>query len=398
MRRKEIKVTKRAFHTLRRGQITAAVAMSVVTLISFGALAVDVGMLYSTKAELQRAADATALAGAWDLVLDERRLQGTEGVLQAVTDSRTRAVEIASNNSVLNQGLDVDRNDGNAAQGDLVYGWLEEPANHSMDLLPVIDTRTNAIRARARRDDTRNGPVPLMLARIFGQTTSHLSTGAVAAYEGGIVGFRVTEDRTNAKLLPFALHIDSWNDLISGAVTIGDNYAYNPVTRQVRRGQDGIPELNIFPGAGEGQLPPGNFGTVNIGPDVNSTAVLTRQILHGVTAEDLAHYGGELKFGEDGVLWLTGDTGLSAAVKDPLEEIVGQGRILPLFNEVYNPGNNATYSIVKFEGVRVMDVKLTGAMTRKYLVIQPAIVVDETGITDNSGTQNNLYRPPQLVR
>ncbi len=396
--RKESKVAYRKSLTLRRGQITAAVALSVVTLISFGALAVDVGMLYSTKAELQRAADATALAGAWDLVLDERRLQGNDGVSQAVIDSRTRAVQIASNNSVLNRGLQVDRNDGNAVHGDLLYGWLAEPANHSMDLQPVIDTRTNAIRAMARRDETRNGPVPLMLARIFGQTTSHLSAGAVAAYEGGVVGYRVTENTPNAELLPFALRIDSCNDLISGAVTIGDNYAYDPVTGKVTPGQDGIPEINLFPGAGSGQLPPGNFGTVNIGTDNNSTNTLRRQILHGISAEDLAFHGGELRIGPDGVLWLGGNTGLSAAMKDPLEQIVGQARSLPLFNHVSGPGNNALFSIVKFEGVRIVDVKLTGAMNLKYLIIQPAIVVDETGITDNSGTQNNLYRPPQLVR
>jgi len=386
------------FGSLRRGQVTVAVALSVVTLISFAALAVDVGMLYTTKAELQRAADATALAATWELVMDERRLLGATGVSQAVLDSRTRAVEVAAENPVLRNGIEVDRNEGNAADGDIVYGWLVEPANQATSMQPCVDPRTNAVQVLARRDETRNGQVPLTLARIFGSSASNVSARAVAAYEGGVVGFRVTPETGNADLLPFTLLIDSWNNLISGAVTIGDNYAYDPVTGQVTPGPDGIPELNIFPGAGENQLPPGNFGTLDIGPDSNSTSDLARQIIEGINQADLEALGGSLEFGPDGVLYLNGDTGLSAAVKDPLMQIIGKGRVLPLFNDVSGPGDNAVFSIVKFEGIRVVDVKLTGAMNKKYLVIQPAVVVDDAGITDQSGTQNFVYRPPQLVR
>ena len=91
---------------------------------------------------------------------------------------------------------------------------------------------------------------------------------------------------------------------------------------------------------------------------------------------------------------------MSAAMKDPLEEIVGQGRSLPLFDHVSGPGNNATYSIVGFAGVRIMDVKLTGAMNNKHLVIQPAIVVDRTVITDPSADTESsfVHSPPRLVR
>jgi len=47
-------------------------------------------------------------------------------------------------------------------------------------------------------------------------------------------------------------------------------------------------------------------------------------------------------------------------VKDELASIVGKPRIIPIFDSVSGPGNNASYEIVAFAVVRIMDVKLTG--------------------------------------
>lgn len=66
------------------------------------------------------------------------------------------------------------------------------------------------------------------------------------------------------------------------------------------------------------------------------------------------------KLDDNGELFLNGDTGISAGVKNELASIKGEPKLIPLFNQVNGPGNNATYSIVKFVGVRLMQVKLTG--------------------------------------
>jgi Flp pilus assembly protein TadG len=50
-----------------RGQAMVIVALSLVVLLGATALSVDVGMQFNTKAKLQAAADAAALAGAQDL-------------------------------------------------------------------------------------------------------------------------------------------------------------------------------------------------------------------------------------------------------------------------------------------------------------------------------------------
>ena len=48
----------------RRGVVVVQVAVLLTVLLGFVALTVDVGLMYNTKAELQAAADAAALAGA----------------------------------------------------------------------------------------------------------------------------------------------------------------------------------------------------------------------------------------------------------------------------------------------------------------------------------------------
>ena len=47
----------------RRAAVAATTVMCITTFLGFSALAIDLGMLYNVKGELQRAADAGAMAG-----------------------------------------------------------------------------------------------------------------------------------------------------------------------------------------------------------------------------------------------------------------------------------------------------------------------------------------------
>jgi hypothetical protein len=96
---------------------------------------------------------------------------------------------------------------------------------------------------------------------------------------------------------------------------------------------------------------------------------------------------------------LNGDTGISAGVKDDLASIIGETRVIPLFESVAGNGNNAQYTIVRWVGVRVLDVGLTGKMSSKRLIVQPANVVIRGGIPAE-GTQKSeyVYSPAWLVR
>lgn len=144
---------------------------------------------------------------------------------------------------------------------------------------------------------------------------------------------------------------------------------------------------------------PGNRGTVDIGGANNSTADLARQIVNGISEADLNALGKPLVFDDDGQLTLNGDTGISAGVKDELASIIGQTRVIPIFDSVTGNGNNATYRIVKWAGVRILDVKLTGPMSKKMVLVQPAAIVSRNVVVGSSvGASSHLFSPVLLVR
>ncbi len=374
----------------RRGVAVVYVAISMLVILGIGTLAVDVSMLYSAQNELQRSADAAALAGAEGL-LNERRLQGGDAADSAIEDALQSAAQVGALNSVLRTATVL-------VGDDVQAGYLPGGVYNDLGLSQDDPETWNAVSAVVQRNPSRGGSIGMFFARMFGLSNRDLRASAVASFNDSVGGFRVTERSGNAGLLPFALHVSVWNSLMSGISPNGDWYAYDPDSGEVTGGSDGVLELNLYPGAGTGQLPPGNFGTVDIGSSNNSAADIARQILEGVNADDLAYLGGSLELGDDGTLTLNGDTGLSAGFKDELDAIKGQPRTLPLFSEVSGPGNNAMYTIVGFAGVRIVNVKLTGAMKSKEVIIQPALAVDHAALPGEPGQSSYVYQPVQLVR
>lgn len=381
----------------RRGVTFAVVVVSLVMLMGMASMTVDIGMMYRARNEAQASADAAAMAAAWRL-MDQDRLRGTAYVSTVTAAARQAAVDYAARNPIVMEAPTLDANTGNSTSGDVVIGRLDDPndADEPMDFSDP--SRFNAVHVFLHRDDVRNGPIDLYFASAFGHWTADVSASATAAFYDGVVGWSVNDTTGNAGLLPFALNVNAWNNLLAGTVSTGDSYSYNATSGAVTGGSDGILELNLYPGGGSGQLPPGNFGTVDIGSNNNSTTDLTRQIRYGVSEDDLAYFGGTLELGADGTLLLNGDTGLSAAVKDDLAAVIGKPRAIPIFSTVSGNGNNSMYTIVGFVGVRIMYVKLTGAMSGKKVIIQPAYLLDDSVIVgENTGQSSFVFKPVQLV-
>jgi hypothetical protein len=251
----------------------------------------------------------------------------------------------------------------------------------------------NAVRVKIRRDQTLNGETPFFFARVFGRTSMGLDAEATAGYFRRISGVRTPSSGGNVDVLPYALDWDTWEHLLDGCAS--DNWHWNAATKTITSGPDGILEANLFP---QGTGSPGNRGTVDIGGCNNSTADIARQILYGISPEDLEHHGGSLQLDEGGEMELNGDTGISAGVKDELASIKGQPRLIPIFSLVVGPGNNAQYTIVHWAGIRIMDVKLTGAMNQKRVIIQPAPMVLSGVIPSTEETSDYVYSPAVLVR
>jgi len=365
----------------------------MVFLMALLAFSVDLGYLMVARAELQRSADSSALSAAWELA-HGGALYGELALYEAISDARSRATQYAALNNVCSTAPTIDPNEGNDLNGDVVVGYLSDLSNPDCVMALGNPSQFNAVRVRVRRDTDRNGNVPLFFAHVLGLDSCAMEAEATAALLTNIGGFRTPGNGGNLGILPFALDEETWEALLAGETD--DDWEWDPVNQVVQSGPDGILEVNLFP---QGVGSPGNRGTVDIGSNNNSTNDIARQILEGVSPEDLEYHDGELVLDANGELFLNGDTGISAGVKDELEEIKGQPRIIPIFREVDGPGNNATYTIVKFVGVRIMNVKLTGSMSSKRVIVQPALMVTSGVIPATiEDTSYLIFSPAHLVR
>jgi hypothetical protein len=296
---------------------------------------------------------------------------------------------------VCSSGPNVDLNYANSETGDVLVGYIADPLDPSCQMTYNDMNNANAVRVKVRKASTQNGEVPYFFARVLGLTSASTEANATAALIKNIKGFKAPSSGDNLAILPFALDVETWNDMLAGNGS--DNWRWDPDTEQISSGSDGIREINLYP---QGTGSPGNRGTIDIGGSNNSTADIARQITEGVNATDMSNFpDGEMKFDANGELLLNGDTGISAGVQDELGSVIGDPRIIPLFSNVAEPGNNAQYTIVQWVGVRVLDIKLTGSMSSKRVIIQPCRVFTRGGIPNpDEPTSQFVYSPVWLVR
>lgn len=398
----------------RRGIMALLTAFMLIILMACVAFAVDLGYIIAARAEMQNVADAAALAGASQL-LDPSLLQGSPSMSTALsttmTNVRTQAQSYSTRNPCFNVALALDSNTTNAATGDIVSGTLPTPYTQGAALTPSDPTTgpaPTAVQVRVHHDTVRNGSLSLFFARVLGTSSANLQATATARYQANISGFKISAPGySTCKLLPFTLDVNVWNDVLAGSGP--DNFSRNTTTGAISSGSDGIHECKLYPlsngngsGHGSGGLPPGNFGTVDLGAPNNSTADISRQILYGPNASDLSYFpNNTIQLDPTShTLTLQGDTGISAGVKDELTSIIGQPRIIPLYSAVSGPGNNARYTIVAFAGIIITEVVLTGSLASKHVTIQPCFVIDANAVagTSSSSTSYFVVKPLGLVQ
>jgi hypothetical protein len=365
----------------------------------FVAFAVDIGYLCMARAQAQRCADSAALAAATSIASDAWLSDDIEDLH---TVARANALKFATLNQVRSEDVILDANFSNDLDGDVMIGRLDNLASREEEPSLVDPEESNTVLVRVRCDAEEN-PVRLFFARILGIGTAEISAEAAAVFErDNVVGFRPTEYTGNSGLMPFAVSVEDWEELVESMDgdderEFADEWTYDPETQTVTPGSDGKPELRIFPDKRQGNsITPGNFGTVDIGNTNNSTSELSRQIREGISPDDMKHYNGELKLDQNGELYLNGDTGISASIESALAEAVGQSRSICLYGEVTGRGNTTRYKIVGFAGIRVVEHSLQGG--NKYVTVQPALAMDTSAIVGEADASYFVGPAVYLVR
>ncbi|MBU0516386.1 MAG: hypothetical protein KJ621_16640 [Proteobacteria bacterium] len=166
----------------QRGSSTIMVALALMAMLGMGALAVDLGYVFSTRAEVQKAADAAALAAAFHLVQIYNQ-QGGNLTLAEVTASATEAAGTWAQQNTSTGNPDVPLT---VATRDVVVGvW--DVGNKTFTAGGTVD-QINAVKVTVRRDQTSNGPIQLFFGSVVGVSTVNVSAQAIAyvGYVGSV--------------------------------------------------------------------------------------------------------------------------------------------------------------------------------------------------------------------
>jgi hypothetical protein len=154
-----------------KGQVLVLVALAMFVLLGLAALGIDVGFMYSVRNELQRSADAGALAGASAFTTGDWNDSGVKGIAD------TRAREFASKDKVVQTPLN--------------------PASEVAVSFPLPD-RIEVITSRNAN---------LFFARIFGPAWANKLITARAVAEAKVIG----PTATVTCITPFAIPYP-WRD------------------------------------------------------------------------------------------------------------------------------------------------------------------------------------------
>ncbi len=128
-----------------RGVTAIFVALSLAMFFGAAALAVDLGMLATARAEAQNAADGAALAAAAAFAYG----------VNVEDDARALAAEYARRNSIRGQPAQLVASD--------------------------IEVRGDTVRVSVRRTASRGNAIPTLFARVFGDYDADISAQAAAA-------------------------------------------------------------------------------------------------------------------------------------------------------------------------------------------------------------------------
>ena len=363
------------------GQVLIMAAVALVLFCMLAALAIDVGYMYCTQAQLQNAGDAAAMAAALEL-FDERNAGHTESV------ARTAATTEGGNFVHANH----------AGAGSTVYYGAYSGGTFTEQ---GVETRATAVKVNVSRDaSSPSGRLHLFFSPIFGHDDVAVSAESVVQMTGGIIGLR-----GGSGLRPFAIDeamVAGWTPGASvtviipgGAAGCGAHCAV--CGKKCGTGSGGCgtkcPVCGLLCG-GAGWVVPGNWGWLDLNGGANSIPELRDWILNG--------YSGDITLnsteGGRKCVWIEGDTGQRTTLQSDFEQLLGQVICICVYDTSSGSGSNGQFRIVGFVAFKLTSVDFAGGgddtINGQLLMVSNV----PYGYTGNGGSPYNNVFKIQLVK
>ncbi len=342
-------------------------AILLPAMVAMLSLAIDCGNLLRNRAILQRAADATALAGVRDLIPDVNGNQDLDQVRDTIREYAANNVGNVNNFTVLDADIEIGRYDP-----DTIYS----------NLTILDDGVFDTVRVTLRRDNLANSRVTMFFAGIFGIMDADVSATASAVLQ------KASIMEPGADVLPIVIPLNEW-------------HASNPGDTWSIYGDGQLQD-------GNGKNVPGNWGTCDIGSEFNSTFDIRHQTLHGLDQSHLDALFADGRIPQNTHIdarqscYLNGDTGLSSGMKHAILAIQDQNRIIPLIDSFSDGGGGLEYHVSGWAVCKVGDSSWKGNKNT-FVNIKKSFMYDgllkpNPDLSVTEGVIEGAFTTPTLVQ
>lgn len=153
-------------HRRSRGAVIIWVTVTMLGMMGFCSLAVDLGRVQAAKTEMHAACDAAARFGA----------SGLANVLYGTSAASSNAIAVAGQNLVDGTPLVL-------TSSDVQTGiWTSATHTFTANNNPAL---CNAVKVTAYRTAARGTAIPLIFAKLLGQSTCDVTTSSIAMVSSG---------------------------------------------------------------------------------------------------------------------------------------------------------------------------------------------------------------------
>lgn len=221
----------------RRGNIAILSCALLAVMMGMVAFAVDLGYIAHARTELQRSADAVALAA---------------------------AAELPNTSAAVSTGIATSTSNGSAISptlttSDFEFGWWNRNSGTFITPTPA-NRRPNAVRVTIRCTQANGNPLNLFYGRVLGRSSTDVTVSSVAWNDRGLCGAFVGIDWLDAA---GALRTDSW-DSLEGPYDVDAAYEHGSICSDgdITVGGDSLIMGDARAGAGDNIILNGNSLTV----------------------------------------------------------------------------------------------------------------------------------------
>lgn len=323
----------------RRGWLAPILALVLFVVLGLLALVLDRLWLDMALTEAEGIAESSALAAARELASDDVLRVPDLGPEDRIERAKRAAENVASLNRVAGQPFTLI-----ADQGDVMFGSnLEADDTGEIRFVESI-YEARSVRVIAQRTRARRNPVALFFGGLTRIPAGDVAAMAEATIDNHVVGLQTVG---GARIPGIPLAILSYAPDNSTAATWrnqielrrgADQFRFDPVTQTVDAGPDGIPEIVLTVPMHGTQPAASNMRLVFVQKQPDESQ-FEEQFRQGWSDQHLEHRAGR-------ILLTTGPEMFKAAQSvraeclGAMKEIIGQCRVVMLFQEEWAAGND----------------------------------------------------------